>query len=195
MCDPDDALRTPAGSAPPSDEGRDGIELGDGATAAIREYRPTDRASLTTMYVEFPAQQREMGLPPLGGRDRVASWLDRILERGRNVVATVAGHAEFDDGSVVGHAVVSPTMESTPELAVFVRPAFQNRGVGTRLCATIVELARVNGHDGIMLRVAESNRRAVRVYEKLGFEVTEDPSEKPWQEMRLTFDRPGSEVG
>lgn len=146
------------------------------------------------MYVEFPAHQREMGLPPLGGRDRVTSWLDRILNRGRNVVATVTGDDEIEDGSVIGHALVSPTMESTPELAVFVRQAFQDRGVGTALCAAIVEVARANGHDGVMLRVGESNGRAVHVYGKLGFEVTEDPPEKPWQEMRLVFDRSVSEA-
>lgn len=160
------------------------VDLPDGTAVEIRPYAAADYEKLASMYVEFPADQREMGLPPLGSRGRIESWLDRILDRGRNLVATDA------DESLVGHALVSPASDPIPELAVFVRPPLQNRGVGTALCDALLELSRSSGHEGVALRVAETNRRAAHVYEKLGFEVTEDPPEKPWRAMEIRFERP-----
>lgn len=156
------------------------VSLDRGGDATVRMYEPDDYEALVDLYVGFPADQRAMGIPPLGGRERVAAWLDRLLDRGRNLVAT-----RGDD--LMGHALVTPGHEAVPELAVFVRPEFQNRGVGTALCRALVDLCRENGHEGITLRVTETNERAARVYEKLGFEVVDDPPEKPWRAMELRF--------
>lgn len=50
-------------------------------------------------------------------------------------------------------------------------PAFQGRGVGAALLNDAAQRARSRGANALVLEVKESNRRAVRFYEKHGFEI------------------------
>ena len=174
---------------------------GEADGVAVRPYESRDFEGVVAMYADYPRDQRAMGIPPLGGREAVAEWVEGLVDRGRNVVAVVADgteageetdrDGESDDGrsaEVVGHAVLVPADGPAPELAVFVAPTHQNRGVGTALCAALVEAGRAAGHDRIVLSVTDANRRARRLYEKLGFEVTSDPPEKLWREMALELE-------
>lgn len=158
------------------------VETPEGDAVTVRPYESGDFEGVVATYEAFPADQRAMGIPPLGGREAVAEWVEGLVDRGRNVVADVGDGG--GDG-VVGHAVLVPADDPAPELAVFVAPAYQNRGVGTALCEALVDAAVAAGHERIVLSVADANRRAQRVYEKLGFEVASDPSEKLWREMVL----------
>ncbi len=175
----DDADDASGGNSAPRVHTRT-VETPEGDAVTVRPYESGDFEGVVDTYEAFPADQRAMGIPPLGGREAVAEWVEGLVDRGRNVVADAG-----DSDGVVGHAVLVPADDPAPELAVFVAPAYQNRGVGTALCEALVDAAVAAGHERIVLSVTDSNRRARRVYEKLGFEVASDPSEKLWREMVL----------
>ena len=157
------------------------VETPEGDAVTVRPHESRDFEGVVAAYVAFPTDQREMGIPPLGGRKAVAEWVEGLVDRGRNVVA-VAGD------EVVGHAVLVPADGPAPELAVFVAPAYQNRGVGTALCEALVDAGVAAGHERLVLSVTDANRWAQRVYEKLGFEVESNPPEKLWREMALELE-------
>jgi putative acetyltransferase len=93
--------------------------------ATVRLEQPTDIASVRVVHrAAFPS-------------DAEAALVDRLRENGKVVVSLVAEVS----GTVVGHIVFSPvSIEEAPEIAnglglapVAVLPAFQRRGVGSRL--------------------------------------------------------------
>ena len=84
--------------------------------------------------------------------------------------------AVLDDGTVIGSAglqvCTNPRMRHVGTLGMLVHTEFQNQGIGTALMRTVLELA----DNWLMLvrvelEVYADNQRAVRLYEKFGFET------------------------
>ena len=84
--------------------------------------------------------------------------------------------AVLEDGTVIGSAglqvCTNPRMRHVGTLGMLVHTEFQNQGIGTALMKTVLELA----DNWLMLRRVElevyaDNQRAVRLYEKFGFET------------------------
>lgn len=136
-----------------------------GSTWRILPERETDRELLVEMYREFAPAQRTQGLPPLD-EPTLESWVDDLLNSGCNFVAT-------DGDRVVGHAAYAATDDTEPEFVVFVHQEFQGRGLGPELCKHVLATAAAGDRDALLLTVDPENRRAIQVYERLGFEVVE----------------------
>ncbi len=83
--------------------------------------------------------------------------------------------AVLDDGTVIGCAGLTvcsnPRMRHVGAVGLFVHADYQGRGVGTTLMETLLDLA---DHWLMLVRVElevfADNERAIRLYEKLGFE-------------------------
>ena len=84
--------------------------------------------------------------------------------------------AVLEDGTVIGSAglqvCTNPRMRHVGTLGMLVHTEFQNQGIGTALMRTVLELA----DNWLMLvrvelEVYADNQRAVRLYEKFGFET------------------------
>ena len=101
-----------------------------GARWTIRPAVDGDAAALAELYEAFGTADRAQGLPPVT-RSRRADWIESMLAEGSNVVAE-------RDGELFGHAMYTPTDAAVPELAVFVHPDAQDRGVGTELCRHVI---------------------------------------------------------
>ncbi|APW97115.1 histone acetyltransferase [Halobiforma lacisalsi AJ5] len=141
----------------------------EGRAMLVRRVEPGDRDRLLEMYERFDDSYRAQGLPPMSA-DRREEWLSRMLEEGRNFVADL-------EGTLVGHAFYTPADHAEPELAVFVHQDYHGRGIGTELCKRIVASGAATDRDAIVLEVERSNRVAVHVYRKLGFETVRDGRE------------------
>lgn len=133
----------------------------NGEPFLLREYRSGDRAALARMYEAFEPKRVAQGLPPLdpGPRER---WLDTILAAGHHVMVEV-------DDQLAGHGMLLPFVSDGAELANFLHQSIRDRGIGTALNQTLLDLARELGISRVWLSVEPSNRRAVRSYEKVGF--------------------------
>jgi ribosomal protein S18 acetylase RimI-like enzyme len=55
---------------------------------------------------------------------------------------------------------------------VSVFPNRQGRGIGNRLISSVIERAKESGHDCVGLLVEKANPSAKKLYQRLGFEVT-----------------------
>ncbi|MGQ3329480.1 MULTISPECIES: GNAT family N-acetyltransferase [Halorubrum] len=146
-----------------------------GARWTIRPAVAEDAAALAEMYEGFGTADRAQGLPPVT-RNRRADWLDSMLADGSNVVAE-------RNGELFGHAMYTPTDAARPELAVFVHPTMQGRGVGTELCRHVIADAASGGREGLELHVESGNRVARSVYRTVGFELADRRGD-----IRMTLD-------
>ena len=67
---------------------------------------------------------------------------------------------------------------NVPELAIAVEPEHRGRRIGGDLLASLVQRARDDGYQRLMLSVDPANVRALRLYDRLGFTLvdTDDPA-------------------
>ena len=94
------------------------------------------------------------------------------------------------DGKIVG-AVWVRVMEdyghidnNTPSLAISLYKDYRNRGIGTQLMRRMLDLLREKGYRQVSLSVQKANY-ALRMYEKVGFEVMADRGEEVLMRCRL----------
>jgi len=99
--------------------------------------------------------------------------------RRRIVQASTGGQlAQFvadPGGRLIGHAggtVLPEARGVTVVFAVYVTPAHRGSGVLRELVEAVAEWSVAMGRDELMLEVVVGNDRAVRAYERLGFEDT-----------------------
>lgn len=149
-----------------------------GALWTLRPGREGDADQLAEMYDAFGVSDRAQGLPPVD-EERRRSWIETLLAEGYNVVA--AG-----DDRLIGHVAYTPIDAECPELAVFVHPEFQDRGIGTELCKHAIAAAADDEREAIELYVERSNQAARTVYRRLGFTVVERRGDV---RMELPLDR------
>ncbi|MFB6132904.1 MAG: N-acetyltransferase family protein [Halanaeroarchaeum sp.] len=148
----------------------------------IRAYESGDHEKLVSMYVDFDPADRAQSIPPIG-EERVRKWVDHLLgPESLNVVAVC-------ESDVVGHATLVEDDDEGYELAIFVHQDFQGAGIGTKLLKTVLGYGEANGVEKVWLTVERWNRAAVGLYEKVGFEKTEDESFELEMAIRLS---PGS---
>lgn len=133
-----------------------------GTVLLIRPYDSERYEALVAMYEAV--DDSTMGLPPRK-RSALERWLDGLVSDGWNLLATV-------DDAVVGHVSVVPADAADPEFVIFVHPAYQNRGIGTELLEQVIAYADDRRYDELTLNVSRERRRAIAVYEKVGFDVT-----------------------
>ena len=146
---------------------------GDGREILVAPYGERtgpDEAfeALYAMYDGWPRGEQSQGIPPVT-KERTEAWLREILD-GVNAVA-------WHEDSAVGHAMLRPEADEENgddehELAVFVRPRYQNAGVGTRLVEGVLALGYREGVRHVWLTVGSWNDPARRLYQGFGFETT-----------------------
>ncbi|MFB6217693.1 MAG: N-acetyltransferase family protein [Halobacteriaceae archaeon] len=132
---------------------------GEGREVTVRTA-DDDLAGLVAMYGQFGDGDRAQGLPPRG-ESRIRSWLAGLLDEGVHLVAV---HGD----RVVGHAALLP-MGERHELVVFVEPAYQLAGIGTRLVRALLGEGQRRGVEAVWLTVHRHNRVAKRLYRSVGF--------------------------
>ena len=76
----------------------------------------------------------------------------------------------FEGDQLIGYIVNSRYVDAWHVMNVAVDPAFQRRGIATRLLEHLFELTTDDEGRAYTLEVRVSNADAIRLYEKLGFE-------------------------
>lgn len=187
--------------------------------ATIRAASPDDAAAIAGVHVTslrasatdlLPAHLTPIVLPPAGAAPRARAW-KRWLERERTSTfvslagATVTGfctlHPATDDArastGAPGAENAGPEAAGASDAAAcgeiasfYVLPSEWRRGTGRRLGGRALVEARARGFAEVMLWVLETNARARRFYESLGFRpdgASKVFLERPygsWRELR-----------
>lgn len=149
-----------------------------GEPALIEPYQTNQLEWLVSMYAGYPDEHRSMGLPPVF-EEQIYDWLESLIASGANFVARKGDR-------VIGHAAYAPKSDAEPELIVFVDPERHERGIGTELCKHIIAYAADAGHDALVLDVDSTNKRAISVYRRMGFNLINQTGNDI--RMRLPFD-------
>ncbi len=75
------------------------------------------------------------------------------------------------DGELCGYSIMSVAAGEAHLLNICIAPELQRQGVGRWLLEYMLEQARLAGAAKLYLEVRPSNRRALKVYRKAGFEI------------------------
>ncbi len=84
-----------------------------------------------------------------------------------------AFHGVFEDGQLVAAAgthLLSPTYGVAAVGNIFTHLAYRRQGYGTAVTSAVVAELQRRGVRDIVLNVSQANDRALRIYERLGFE-------------------------
>ncbi|WP_284010583.1 GNAT family N-acetyltransferase [Haloarcula pelagica] len=149
---------------PPPEFPRPPVAFTDRAGRAVEiDAYDGDADPLVAMYADFDADSRAQGLPPRH-EDEIREWIEGLLAEGHNVVV-------WHDDRAVGHAVLVP-YDGTSELAIFVHPAYQSVGIGSRLIRVLLGYGQQQDIGSVWLAVERTNHIAMRLYDSVGFETT-----------------------
>jgi ribosomal protein S18 acetylase RimI-like enzyme len=88
-----------------------------------------------------------------------------LLEQGRVMLLSV-------DELVIGTCVCMRTWDRPNEIQVLsmgIRPGWRGRGLGQRFIGGVLKRLRQHGHHAVVLMVGGDNKRAIKVYEDVGF--------------------------
>ncbi|MGB5337630.1 MAG: ribosomal protein S18-alanine N-acetyltransferase [Gammaproteobacteria bacterium] len=78
--------------------------------------------------------------------------------------------AATDAGSVCGYGGIMLVGEDAHVVTLAVAPAYREQGVASRIMMELIDLAGAHGARHMTLEVRESNRAALELYRKFGFE-------------------------
>ena len=74
-----------------------------------------------------------------------------------------------EESQIIGYGVMSIAAEEAHILNLTVAPESQRRGIGEKLMKSFMQLARQHEVDMLLLEVRPSNKAAIGLYAKLGF--------------------------
>lgn len=121
------------------------------------------------------------------GRDLAFQGLDEELDHVEDKYLPPEGRlivALDDDSGVCGCVAYRRFDERTAEMKrLYVTPAGRGHHLGERLARRIMELAREDGCDRMVLDTVEPLEAAVSLYRKLGFEEIEPYYHNPFEDV------------
>ena len=143
---------------------------------AIRPLRPGDLDQLVELWKALAVEGSPSDLvlyPPTDDNAaRWRSWVADAVERGE--IAVLVAEA---DGLIVGYVLFGERkshLKSSYRRGVihdlYVRPGWRGKGLGKRLLEGALDRMRTWGLDIATVSVATTNRAALSLYRKLGFE-------------------------
>lgn len=144
----------------------------------IRRLEADETEALVAMYDAFDPEDRAQGIPP-STMEGVREWLDAVFED--DCLNLVAWHAD----SAVGHVMLVPDRSGAYELAIFVLQSYQGAHIGTELVRTGLGAGEAERIERVWLTVERWNSPAVSLYQKIGFETTDNSDFEMEMSLRL----------
>lgn len=149
------------------------ISNDDGRTVIVREASPDDATELLSFARLVAGETQFLSFAPdeFDVTDDEERALLRQSRRSDNQLFLVAVMDESIVGSLHFSAGRRPRVRHSGEFGISVRRDYWGLGIGSRLISSMLDWAkRSQVVTKINLRVRTDNQRAIRLYERLGFE-------------------------
>jgi acetyltransferase len=162
--------------------------LPDGSRVMLRPIRPED-AQLETQFVEGLSPETRRLRFQSALRSLTPSMLARFtqIDYDREMAIVAIDSKEGRDREVAVARYIRMPDGKTCEYAVVVADAWQNRGLGRRMMARLIEIAREGGLKRMTGQVLASNASMLQLCEKLGFVVERDPGDPMLRRVDLAL--------
>jgi RimJ/RimL family protein N-acetyltransferase len=131
----------------------------------VRRAGPDDMEALLDVYESVAAEGRWIGAEAPVDREETARRWREAMDAGR--VAVFA--AEDADGRICGTLSLM-LHNGLADLGMSILDGYREQGIGSAMTRACIDWARDNGCHKISLQVWPHNERAIRLYEKFGFE-------------------------
>jgi len=146
------------------------LVLADGARLGVRPISPDDRDAFSTWFGRLTPESRRRRFhgpkPRLSARE--LTYLTHVDHVSHTALVAVDGA-----GELVGEARYAATEPGgrTADVAITIADAWQGRGVGSRLAAQLVRVARANGMARLSALTLADNVAAQRLLRRIGFRL------------------------
>ncbi len=142
-------------------------KLEDGRTAALDWLKKGDLPEVVEALNSVIREGRYLFMnDEITDMEEERRWFERGTKTGMlYLVARV-------DGKLVGGASIHPRTDKrahVAEFGIFIRDGYRNRGLGTMLTRTFIEITKKRGFEILQLSVYATNKRAFHVYRKCGY--------------------------
>lgn len=122
-----------------------------------------------------------------------STWVhekERTEQEWRNSVVSRTRFVAEADGQAIGMAAIGPSdfTGAAVVTSLWVGPQARGKGVGDLLMLAALAWAREGGYSQLLLWVAEGNIHAERLYERHGFQRTDNTHRVRPDEDRLEFE-------
>src|SRR4051794_14887012 len=142
----------------------------DPAKLELRRVKAEDADRLASFY-NSRSQQSVKHFKPLGEEAPLHKFVELIAANLEDVPAqldVVAVH----DADIVGWAFAWKVLTDQPKFGIVVGDQFQGQRIGDRLIAAVIGAVSSLGLKRLLLTVVTDNSRAIRLYQKFGFQQT-----------------------
>ncbi len=138
----------------------------------IRKAGPDDAAAVASVLNSVILEGAHTALTRPFTQDEERAFIAGLGDRSALFVAEV-------DGEIAGIQSIEPdasarytdSMRHVATVGTWMRAALRGRGIGPRLAEASLAFARAHGYGKIAIQVLADNRRALRFYGNLGFEM------------------------
>lgn len=152
--------------APPPSVDATAVPAQLGGDLILRPLAAGDAPALSRFYQSLSGTTTHFFEP---FRDKSIAAMQTVANRSANG-EDIAFIVVEPQGGVIAHAWFGPVGAEAPHLGIGIADAWQERGLGKRLLALLIDAARTRaGRRAIGLTVMKTNARALHLYRKLGF--------------------------
>jgi len=142
------------------------VTLKDGRLVMLRFLIADDKERLFGMFSSMSEKALEWSMAPYT-MEGIERWIS-------NLPTVIALVAEYQD-KIVGQASIykfpSPRRKGLGDMGIYLHQDFHNVGLGTAMTERLLQLAKNEKMHRIELTVVKDNKIAIRLYEKLGFQI------------------------
>jgi RimJ/RimL family protein N-acetyltransferase len=155
----------------------------DGSRVVLRTPKWEDLDDLLELINSLVKEKAEVIVDEKLSREQEAEWLSSVLlrlEKGQIffLVAEMDGRVVASSDLHVG----SGSEKRTGAVGIAVKDGFRDLGIGTRVMRAMAKEAKRIGLKVLVLSVFATNKRAIHVYEKVGFVQTGRVPKKHFKE-------------
>lgn len=135
-------------------------------------------------------------------QDKIVGFLDKAFRESGKALDLAGRHAFYnnisvyfeafwglyDEGVLIGTVGIKELDKQHCELkSLYLSKEYQGKGLGYQLVITAIAYARTAGYQAIYLDTMSSYERAIRLYERSGFRVTERYNDNPMADVFMVY--------